>query len=77
MTMKSVTLQRLIRVFFIEIVIWHNDQDKFSGLLGFSTLFIIWYPKNTKEHNVSETGPISILRGGVGDTCPVGSLRKS
>jgi hypothetical protein len=31
--------------------------------------------KNAKEHSVSETGSVSVLRGGLGDTYFVGSLR--
>jgi hypothetical protein len=42
-----------------------------SGLYPSSGIII------TGKHNVSETGSISILIGGEGDTCSVGSLRKS
>jgi hypothetical protein len=33
-----------------------------SRLLGFWTLSIVWYSKNTEEHNVLETGSVSIFR---------------
>jgi hypothetical protein len=32
--------------------------------------------KELKEHNVSETGSVSVLRLGVGDTYSVGYIRK-
>jgi hypothetical protein len=32
-----------------------------SELLGFWTLFIVRYSNNTREHNVSETGSVSVL----------------
>jgi hypothetical protein len=35
---------------------------------------IFW---KTKEHNVPETGSLSILRSGVGDVYSVGFIRKS
>jgi hypothetical protein len=34
----------------------------FSELLGFWTLSIVRYSKNTRGHNVSETGSFSFLR---------------
>jgi hypothetical protein len=34
-------------------------NDLFCRITGFCTFPIVWYPR---EHNVSETGPISILR---------------
>jgi hypothetical protein len=34
------------------------------GLLGFWTLSVSWYSKNTKEHSVSENGSVSVLRCG-------------
>jgi hypothetical protein len=47
-----------------------------SELLGFWTLSSV---RNSKhwEHNVSETGSVSVLRWGEGDTYSVGSHRKS
>jgi hypothetical protein len=40
-----------------------HPQQIFSELLGFWTLSIVRYCKNTREHNVSETDPVSeILR---------------
>jgi hypothetical protein len=51
-----------------------------SGLLGFWTLSIVRYSKKPEEHNVSETGSVSVLRWGgrihstgpnrVGVSCP-------
>jgi hypothetical protein len=52
-------------------------QSSVSGLLGFWTLSIVRYSKNTEEHNVSETGSVSLLGEGTGDTYSVGPVRKS
>jgi hypothetical protein len=65
--MKSVILQHLRRVFLIKIVFRDNDQDQFSGLLGFWTLFIIWYSRKTQK-NTTFRKP---------DLFPSGSVRKS
>jgi hypothetical protein len=44
-----------------------EGNDFRLGLQGFRTLSIIWNPKrNTKDHNVSETGSVSLLRWGGG-----------
>jgi hypothetical protein len=47
-----------------------NDDEKnkiwkleaLSRLLGFWTMSIVRYSKNTEEHNVSETGSVSVFR---------------
>jgi hypothetical protein len=37
--------------------------DKISRVLGFWNLSTVWYSKkHTEEHNVSETGSVSVLR---------------
>jgi hypothetical protein len=46
-------------------VYWVFELCPLSGIL-----------KNTKEHNVSETGPVPSSGEGVGDICSVGSIRK-
>jgi hypothetical protein len=38
--------------------------------------FVIQYSEKTREHNILETGYISVLRWRGGDICFVGSLRK-
>jgi hypothetical protein len=48
-----------------------NEHYEFSGLFSSSGIL------NTRKHNVSETGSVSILRRGEGDTYSVGSLRRS
>jgi hypothetical protein len=50
-------------IYFISMDHLHDiGQVNNSGLLGFWTLAIVGYSKNTKEHNVSETGSVSIFR---------------
>jgi hypothetical protein len=39
-----------------------RNEERTSGLLGFWTLSIVRYSKNTEEHNVSETGSVSVFR---------------
>jgi hypothetical protein len=57
---------------------WGNDKYTIHlGLLGFWTLSIVWLLGDTKKHNVLETGSVSILRWGVGDTYSVGSISGS
>jgi hypothetical protein len=50
----------------------YNTQNYWvSGLCPSSGIL------NTRKHNVSKTGSISVLRKGEGDTYSVGSLRKN
>jgi hypothetical protein len=59
-----------INVVFLKIVLQvaipklypRSRQDFISGLLGVWTLSIVRYSKNTEEHNVSETGSVSVFR---------------
>jgi hypothetical protein len=55
-----------------------RKQNNFIGyiLKCLWFLFIAKCSKNTKEHNVLETGSVSVLRGGVGDNYSVGSVKK-
>jgi hypothetical protein len=49
-------------------------QTKRSELLSFWTLSIVQYSKKIKEHNVSETGSVSVLRSGGGTPSQLGLL---
>jgi hypothetical protein len=54
-------------------MIEYNTQDYWVfGLHPFSGVL-----KHTKEHTVSETGAVSVLRQEVGHIYSVGSIRKS
>jgi hypothetical protein len=54
------------------ILMGSDDGVQHSELLSFWTLSIVQYSRNPKkkirEHNVSETGSVSVLRSGGGGT---------
>jgi hypothetical protein len=53
-----------VPLFFSYIIKRSDVGVEVSKLLGFWTSSIVWYSKSTREHNVSETGSVSLLRWG-------------
>jgi hypothetical protein len=47
-----------------------DDGVQHSDLLSFWTLSIVQYSKKIREHNVSETGSVSVLRSREGERTP-------
>jgi hypothetical protein len=54
----------ILQVYYSSMAVCNDHVQYYSGLLGFWTLSIVRYSKKTEEHNVSETGSVSILRWG-------------
>jgi hypothetical protein len=46
-------------------------------LLSFWTLSIFWYSENTRQHSVSETGPVSVLMWGGWTAALLGPLERA